>query len=152
MLISYNLKLTLTQAFFGGIMSYTITELSKMFNLPASTIRYYEKIGLIENVEHINSYRRIYNESHVERLNAIECFKKALLPLDEIKAFFTYEKDMVANSEKILDMMKNREEKALETMKDLEAGLTLLQKKIRYYTLVNESIKNDSPLPSWNDI
>lgn len=133
-------------------MSYTITELSKMFNLPASTIRYYEKIGLIENVEHINSYRRIYNESHVERLNAIECFKKALLPLDEIKAFFTYEKDMVANSEKILDMMKNREEKALETMKDLEAGLTLLQKKIRYYTLVNEAIKNDSPLPSWNDI
>ena len=133
-------------------MSYTITELSKMFNLPASTIRYYEKIGIIENVEHINSYRRIYNESHVERLNAIECFKKALLPLDEIKAFFTYEKDMVANSEKILDMMKNREEKALETMKDLEAGLTLLQKKIRYYTLVNEAIKNDSPLPSWNDI
>ena len=133
-------------------MSYTITELSKMFNLPASTIRYYEKIGLIENVEHINSYRRIYNESHVERLNAIECFKKALLPLDEIKAFFTYEKDMVANSEKILDMMKNREEKALETMKDLEAGLTLLQKKIRYYSLVNEAIKNDSPLPSWNDI
>ena len=133
-------------------MSYTITELSKMFNLPASTIRYYEKIGLIENVEHINSYRRIYNESHVERLNAIECFKKALLPLDEIKAFFTYEKDMVANSEKILDMMKNREEKALETMKDLEAGLTLLQEKIRYYSLVNEAIKNDSPLPSWNDI
>ena len=152
MLISYNLKLTLTQAFFGGTMSYTITELSKMFNLPASTIRYYEKIGLIENVEHINSYRRIYNESHVERLNAIECFKKALLPLDEIKAFFTYEKDMVANSEKILDMMKNREEKALETMKDLEAGLTLLQEKIRYYSLVNEAIKNDSPLPSWNDI
>ena len=62
------------------------------------------------------------------------------------------EKDMVANSEKILDMMKNREEKALETMKDLEAGLTLLQKKIRYYSLVNEAIKNDSPLPSWNDI
>lgn len=123
-----------------------------MFNLPASTIRYYEKIGIIENVEHINSYRRIYNESHVERLNAIECFKKALLPLDEIKAFFTYEKDMVANSEKILDMMKNREEKALETMKDLEAGLTLLQEKIRYYSLVNEAIKNDSPLPSWNDI
>ena len=146
------MKLTLTQAFFGGIMSYTITELSKMFNLPASTIRYYEKIGIIENVEHINSYRRIYNESHVERLNAIECFKKALLPLDEIKAFFTYEKDMVANSEKILDMMKNREEKALETMKDLEAGLTLLQEKIRYYSLVNEAIKNDSPLPSWNDI
>ena len=133
-------------------MPYTITELSKMFHLPASTIRYYEKIGLIENVEHVNSYRRVYNESHVDRLNAIECFKKALLPLEEIKAFFTYEKDMVENSEKILDMMKTQEEKTLEIMKDLETGLTHLQKKIRFYSLVNEAIKNNSPLPNWNDL
>ncbi len=40
-------------------MIYSITELSKQFNLPASTIRYYEKIGLLENVEHVNS-RRFY--------------------------------------------------------------------------------------------
>lgn len=133
-------------------MTYTITELSKMFNLPASTIRYYEKIGLLENVEHVNPYRRVYNDSHLDRLNAIECFKKALLPLDEIKALFTYEKDMVSNSEKILDMMKNQEAKTLETIKDLEAGLAHLQKKIRYYSLVNEAIKNKTPLPSWNDV
>ncbi|MCR4652853.1 MAG: hypothetical protein K5744_04075 [Eubacterium sp.] len=31
---------------------------------------------MLENVEHANSYRRIYNDSHVDRLNAIECFKK----------------------------------------------------------------------------
>ena len=127
-------------------MSYTITELSKTFHLPASTIRYYEKIGLLVNVEHVNSYRRVYDESHVDHLNAIECFKKVLLPLDEIKAFFSYD------SEKILDMMKTREEKTLEIMKDLETGLTHLQKKIRYYSLVNEAIKNDSPLPNWNDL
>ena len=65
-------------------MKYTITDLSKRFDLPASTIRYHEKIGLIENVEHVNS-RRFYDDSHIDRLNAIECFKKALLPLDEIK-------------------------------------------------------------------
>ncbi len=59
---------------------------------------------------------------------------------------------MVANHEKILDMMKTQEEKTLETMADLEAGLTHLQKKIRYYSLVNEAIKNDSPLPNWHDL
>lgn len=133
-------------------MTYTITELSKMFHLPTSTIRYYEKIGLLENVEHVNPYRRVYNETHVDRLNAIECFKKALLPLEDIKAFFMYEKDMVANSEKILDMMKAQEEKTLENMKNLETGLAHLQKKIHYYSLVNEAIKNNTPIPSWNDV
>ncbi len=132
-------------------MAYSITDLSKQFNLPASTIRYYEKIGLLENVEHVNS-RRFYNDSHIDRLNAIECFKKALLPLDEIKLFFAYEKDMETNSEMILDMMKTQESKTIESMEALQAGLDHLQKKIRFYTLVSEAVKNKTPLPSWNDV
>ena len=133
-------------------MTYSISDLSKKFDLPASTIRYYEKIGLLENVEHANSYRRVYNDSHIDRLNAIECFKKALLPLDEIKRFFTYEKNMKANSEKILEMMKKQEVKTIESMEALQAGLDHLQKKIRFYTLVNEAVKNNTPMPSWNDM
>lgn len=133
-------------------MTYSITELSKRFNLPASTIRYYEQIGLLENVELVNSYRRVYNDSHVDKLNAIECFKKALLPLEEIKAFFVYEKDMVSNSEKILTMMKTQEQKTIDMMNDLQSGLDHLHKKINYYTLVNEAIKNNTPIPSWSNI
>ena len=133
-------------------MTYSISEISKRFNLSASTIRYYEKIGLLENVEHVNSYRRVYNDSHIERLNAIECFKKALLSLDDIKLFFSYEKDMLANSENILDLLKEQENRTLNTMKDLEAGLALLQKKVRYYSLVNDALKNNNPLPSWDDV
>ena len=132
-------------------MKYTITDLSKKFDLPASTIRYYEKIGLLENVEHINS-RRSYDDSHVDRLNAIECFKKALLPLDEIRLFFTYEKDMEANADKILDMMKDQEAKTVDAIDALQAGLTHLKKKIRFYSLVSESVKNNSPLPKWEDV
>ncbi len=133
-------------------MTYSITDLSKRFDLPASTIRYYEKIGLLENVEHATSYRRVYNDSHIDRLNAIECFKKALLPLDEIKLFFSYEKNMKANSEKILEMMKKQEVKTVESMEALQAGLDHLQKKIRFYTLVNEAVKNNTPMPSWDDV
>ncbi len=132
-------------------MKYTITDLSKQFDLPASTIRYYEKIGLLENVEHINS-RRFYDDSHIDRLNAIECFKKALLPLDEIRLFFTYEKDMESNSEKILEMMKTQEVKTIESMEALQAGLEHLQKKIRFYTLISEAVKNKAPMPDWNDV
>jgi DNA-binding transcriptional MerR regulator len=132
-------------------MTYSITDLSKQFNLPTSTIRYYERIGLLENIEHVNS-RRFYNDSHIDRLNAIECFKKALLPLDEIKLFFAYERDMEANSEKILEMMKTQESKTLESMEALQTGLEHLQKKIRFYTLVSEAVKNKTPLPNWNDV
>lgn len=132
-------------------MKYTISDLSKQFNLPTSTIRYYERIGLLENVEHINS-RRFYDESHIDRLNAIECFKKALLPLDEIRLFFAYEKDMRNNADKILDMMKAQETKTIESMEALQTGLAHLQKKIRFYSLVSEAVKANTPLPRWEDV
>ena len=132
-------------------MKYTISDLSKRFDLPASTIRYYEQIGLLENVEHINT-RRFYDDSHIDRLNAVECFKKALLPLDEIKLFFAYEKDMAANADKILDMMKSQESKTVEAIEALEAGLAHLHKKIKYYSLVSEAVKTNSPLPKWEDV
>ena len=119
--------------------------------LSASTIRYYEKIGLPENVEHVNS-RRFYNDSHIDRLNAIECFKKALLPLDDIRLFFSYEKDMEANSENILEMMKAQEVWTQESLEALQTGLAHLQKKIRFYTLVSEAVKNKTPMPDWNDV
>ncbi len=132
-------------------MNYSISEISKIFDLPASTIRYYEKIGLLEHVEHVSPYKRVYNDSHINRLQAIACFKEALLPLDEIKTFFDYEKDMAANSEKIIAMMQSQEEKTMKTLESLESGLKHLQKKIAFYSLVNEAVKNNTKMPNWDE-
>ncbi len=59
---------------------------------------------------------------------------------------------METNSDKILEMMKTQESKTLESMETLQAGLDHIQKKIRFYTLVSEAVKNKTPLPSWNDV
>ena len=131
---------------------YTITNISEKYNLPASTIRYYEEIGLLENVEHTGGYRRVFNDSHMDRMAAIECFKKARLPLDEIKKFFEYEKDIQSNSSEILAMMKAQEAKTLEEMENLSAGLAHIQKKIKYYTAVDNAIKEGRPIPGWCEI
>lgn len=49
-------------------------------------------------------------------------------------------------------MMKTQEMKTLQRMKDLEAGLIHLQKNIKYYSLVNDAVSNNLPIPSWNDV
>ena len=131
---------------------YSIKDMSEKFNLPASAIRYYEEIGLLENVEHKNGYHRIYDESHVDRLNAIECFKKARLPLNEIKLFFEYEKDMKNNSQKIVEMMNAQKKETEKEIKNLKAGLAHLEKKIKYYSIVDEAVKSGKKIPSWQEV
>ena len=131
---------------------YSIKDMSEKFNLPASAIRYYEEIGLLENVEHKNGYHRIYDESHVDRLNAIECFKKARLPLKEIKLFFEYEKDMKNNSQNIVEMMNAQKKETEKEIKNLKAGLAHLEKKIKYYSIVDEAVKSGKKIPSWQEV
>lgn len=131
---------------------YTIKDIANKFNIPASTIRYYEEIGLLENVEHKDGYHRKFDESHIERMNAIDCFKKSGLPLSDIKQFFEYEKNIANNSGKILEMMKNQEKVTLDKIADLEKGLSNVRKKIKYYTAVDEAIKAGQEIPSWEDV
>lgn len=134
------------------IAMYTIKEISEKFNMPASTIRYYEDIGLLENVEHKDKYHRLYTDEHIDRLSAIECFKKSRLPLEDIKRFFEYEKDMSNKSSEILEMMKNQEEKTKKEIDNIMDGLIHIQKKIKYYSAVDEAIRNKKPIPKWQDI
>lgn len=131
---------------------YSIKEMSQKFGLPASTIRYYEEIGILENVEHVNVYRRTYDDSHVDRLNVIECFKKTRLSLDSIKKFFEYEEDIQSNSQKIVEMMDAQKKETEKELENLKAGLAHIEKKIKYYSAVDKAVKEGKKIPSWHDI
>ena len=53
---------------------YSIREVSAKFNLPASTLRYYEEVGILTDIPRNSSGKRIYLEKHINRLKTICCF------------------------------------------------------------------------------
>ena len=74
--------------------TYTIREMSERFGLPASTLRYYEEIGLLTDVIHTESKKRIYTQQHINCMTAILCFKRTGLPIAGIQEFFRLEDDI----------------------------------------------------------
>ena len=68
-------------------MEYTIGEISKMFNLSISTLRYYDKEGLFPNIERKSGIRK-FTEKEIDSLRIIECLKKSGLEIKEIKLYF----------------------------------------------------------------
>lgn len=132
--------------------TYKINDLAKKYNLKTSTIRYYEEIGLLENVEHVNDYHRVFTDEHVNRLGAIECFKQGRIPLEDIKRFFELEKDYEKNSGEIIEMMKEQEAKTIAEIQTLEAGLAHIRKKITYYSAVDTAVKEGRPVPTWHEL
>lgn len=65
---------------------YTIGQVSKMFNLPISTLRYYDKEGLFPDMNRESGIRK-FSEKELEALRVIECLKKSGLEIKDIKQF-----------------------------------------------------------------
>ena len=64
---------------------WLIGELSDRVGVSAHTIRYYERLGLLEPSKRTESGYRIYSEENEERLRFIQKAKRFGLSLDEIK-------------------------------------------------------------------
>ena len=68
-------------------MYYTVGETARRLGVAASTLRYYDKEGLLPFVERSSGGIRMFKESDFEWLSIIECLKKAGMPIKEIRKF-----------------------------------------------------------------
>lgn len=66
-----------------------ISEAAERTGFDASTIRYYERIGLIPEAERNDSGHRIYSRDDVERLKLVASAKSLGLTLEDIKRFLS---------------------------------------------------------------
>ena len=66
-----------------------IGEVAKELNLSIDTLRYYEKMGLIKEINKVNG-KREYSEENIKDLRFILCMKSAGLSLKDIKKFLKY--------------------------------------------------------------
>lgn len=68
---------------------YTIGQVSERFDLPVSTLRYYDKEGLFPALTRTSGIRR-FGEQELEALRVIECLKRSGLEIKEIKQFMEW--------------------------------------------------------------
>ena len=68
-------------------MVYTVGEMAKLLGVTASTLRYYDKEGLLPFVERSSGGIRMFRESDIEWLQVIGCMKKAGMSIKDIRRY-----------------------------------------------------------------
>lgn len=68
-------------------MIYTVGETAKRLGVAPSTLRYYDKMGLLPFAERTENGVRIFKESDFEWLKVIGCLKSTGMCLKDIKSF-----------------------------------------------------------------
>lgn len=131
--------------------TYTIKEVSQMFSLPASTLRYYEDIGILTNICRTSNGQRIYKECHINRLKTICCFKGTGMSISKLQAFFSYEEKGLKNIDNIISLLSDQKNDVETQIKQLQSDLEHVKRKLNYYGDIKTSIELKEELPCWDN-
>ena len=111
---------------------YTIGQVSEMFHLPISTLRYYDKEGLFPNLDR-KGYIRYFSDNELEAIRIIECLKQSGLEIKDIKQFFEWVTEGSSSYTKRKELFEHRKAAVKEEIKQLEKTLAMLEFKCWYY-------------------
>ncbi len=115
-------------------MLYTVGEMAKKLGVAPSTLRYYDKEGLLPFVERSGGGMRVFRDQDLEWLQVIGCLKKAGMKLCEIKKFI----EMAMQGDETIDDRLNlitAQKKEVESqLAALQKTLATLEFKEWYYT------------------
>ena len=111
---------------------YSIGEISKMFDLPISTLRYYDKEGLFPNLKRVNGVRQ-FSENEIETLRVIDCLKRSGLEIKDIKEYMNLCSLGNSTLKQRKEIFVKQKEEVLQEMEKLQKVLSMLNYKCWYY-------------------
>lgn len=117
---------------------YTIGQVSEMFGLPISTLRYYDKEGLFPNMPRSSGIRK-FDQKEIEAIRVIECLKQSGMKIKDIGRFMEW---CVQGSETYpqrLELFMQRRAAVEAEMERMNRVLDMLKFKCWYY---EEAIKD----------
>lgn len=122
---------------------HTIGQVSKMFNLPISTLRYYDNQGLFPRMKRESGIRK-FSDNEIETLRVIECLKKSGLEIKDIKQFMDWCIEGPSTYKNRYDLIQKQKERVENEILRLEKTLDMLKYKSWYYTKAMEDGNEDN--------
>ncbi|MCD8055864.1 MAG: MerR family transcriptional regulator [Clostridiales bacterium] len=111
---------------------YTIGQVSEMFGIPVSTLRYYDKEGLFPDMERESGIRK-FGERELAQLHLIECLKKSGLEIKDIRQFMQWCREGSVTYEKRLGLMRTQKESVMREIGRMNEVLDMIEYKCWYY-------------------
>ena len=114
-------------------MVYTVGEMAKLLGVTASTLRYYDKEGLLPFVERSSGGIRMFQESDIEWLQVIGCMKKAGMSIKDIRRYIEMALQGDDTIALRLAMFQRQRQVLQEQQQELRHTMEMVDYKCWYY-------------------
>ena len=115
-------------------MIYTVGEAAKILSVAPSTLRYYDKEGLLPFVERSESGLRMFKESDIDWLKLISCLKATGMPIKGIRRFIECTREGDSTIEERLEILEAQRESVKKQINEMQQHLKMIDYKVWYYT------------------
>lgn len=121
-----------SRLFWGEFFMYTIGQVAEMFNMPVSTLRYYDNEGLFPSLKRESGIRR-FSDNEIEALKLIECLKKSGLEIKDIKQFMQWCTEGSSTYQQRKELFERQKKEVEGEIERLNKTLDMLKFKCWYY-------------------
>lgn len=113
--------------------TFTIQEIRQVTNLPHSTLRYYEEMGLLAPVERASNGHRRYTEADLQRIDMIKKLRLTGMTIDAMREFLALYRGGTITATQRREILEAQRQKVQAQMNDLLETLDFIDYKIGLY-------------------
>lgn len=119
--------------------SYTIRETAALTGLPASTLRYYEQVGVISPISRgASSGHRVYGEDDLDQLMAVSCLAATGMGLDDMRHYMTNARRGAAAAAEQRELLEQQQRHLTVEAERLVLRQRYVDLKIAYWQAVED--------------
>lgn len=111
----------------------TISEVSKKYDISQTTLRYYEKIGILTDIERDKNGIRNYKESDCKKLETVIAMRELNIPLEQMKEYIDLCRMGESAKEVRKDMLIKYSKSLVCKMNSIQHSLENLNNKIENF-------------------
>lgn len=98
---------------------FTISQVAKAAELPTTTVRYYERVGLVQPEDRSAGNYRLYSEESLRKLKFIRAAQAIGFTLDEVNALLSTPSNTASSCREVQSLIEDRLAEVDQRLKDL---------------------------------
>ena len=124
---------------------FTIRTMAERCGMTAHTLRYYERVGLIQPVGRARNGHRRYSEADAAWLNFLHCMRATNMPIREMQRYAAMREMGDETSEQRRQLLEDHQATIAARIEALQKAHALLTHKIASYRKIEERTRISNP-------
>ncbi len=127
---------------------YTIRSMAERCGMTAHTLRYYERVGLIQPVGRARNGHRRYSEADEAWLHFLHCMRATSMPIREMQRYAELREQGDATSLQRRKILEDHQAGIAAQIVELQQAHALLTHKITNYKMIEQRTRVAGPVMS----